>query len=36
MARASSATIGPRDITVVTGATITADITVPNVEVRDT
>jgi len=36
MVRASSATIVPRDTIVATGATITAGITAPNVEVRDT
>ncbi len=36
MARASSVTIAPHGITVSIGATITADIIAPNVEVRDT
>jgi len=37
MVRVSSVTIAPRVITTVsTGAIITADITTPNVEVRDT
>jgi hypothetical protein len=36
MARASFATIAPHAIIVSIGATITADIITPNVEVRDT